>query len=86
MADQPDDDFDDDSDDDSEDEDVWDKTKESFSEYERRVNTPRPGDPVQAWPLSDFQPKASPRPGQEDDVELGHEDAQDYESDAAYGT
>ena len=45
--------------DDSEDEDVWDKTKESFSEYERRVNTPRPGDPVQRWQLSDFQPKVS---------------------------
>ena len=44
---------------DSEDEDVWDKTKESFSEYERRVNTPRPGDPVQRWQLSDFQLKVS---------------------------
>ena len=50
---------DDDSEDDSEDEDVWDKTKESFSEYERRVNTPRSGDPVQRWVVSDFQPKVS---------------------------
>ena len=56
---QPDDDSDDDSEDDSEDEDVWDKTKESFSEYERRVNTPRLGDQVQRWVLFDFQPKVS---------------------------
>ena len=56
---QPDDDSDDDSEDDSEDEDVWDKTKESFSEYERHVNIPRLGDPVQKWVLFDFQPKVS---------------------------
>ena len=42
-------------DDSSEEKDVWDKKKESFMDYEARVNAPLPGEPIQSWPLSDFQ-------------------------------